>query len=378
MSKIDELIQQLCPNGIEYKNLGNICKILTGGDTPNDYIKGQLSPSYDYPYPIYSNGKDTYGYAKTYRIDKDAVTISSIGNVGFVSFRNAYFTPIIRLKVLIPFSELLNTKYLYYALSMVNFVGTNSSLSSMKADDVKKYIIPIPPLEIQEEIVRILDNFSKLETELETELEARNKQYEHYREKLLSFEGKDVEWKTLGEVCISITAGGDLPRKYIKNQKIPSIEFPYPIFANSTESKGLYGFTDNYTIASCAVTIAARGAKVGFHLVREPYFTPIVRLIVLIPNLSLINTKYLNFALDITPISGTKGAIPQLIVPAVKTIMIPIPTLSEQQRIVEILEKFDSLVNDISIGLPAEIQARRKQYEYYREKLLSFKGINNV
>ncbi|MDD4738227.1 MAG: restriction endonuclease subunit S, partial [Candidatus Pacebacteria bacterium] len=124
-----------------------------------------------------------------------------------------------------------------------------------------------------------------------------------------------------------------------------------------------------------AVTISARGT-IGFHIIRKPNFTPIVRLITLIPDNKQIITKFLNYALDITEIGHSGGSIPQLTTPNVKKIKIPIPSISEQERIVVILDKFDALVNDISIGLPAELNARRKQYEYYREKLLTFKEKN--
>ena len=379
MNKIDELIQQLCPNGVVYMDLGDVVNILDNLRKPiskSNREKGK--------YPYYgANGIQDYVrgfiFDGTFLLMGEDGSVINNDNSPILNWATGKIWVNNHAHVLSERKNVALLRFIYYYLSTIDVsLIVHGTPPKINQANLRSIIIPIPPLEIQEEIVRILDNFTKLEAELEAELEARNKQYEYYRNKLLSFEGKDVEWKSLGEICISITAGGDLPRKYTKNQKIPSIEFPYPIFANSTESKGLYGFTDNYTIDSCAVTIAARGAKVGFHLIREPYFTPIVRLIVLIPNLSIIATKYLNFALDITPISGTKGSIPQLIVPAVKKIIIPVPTLSEQQRIVEILEKFDSLVNNISVGLPAEIEARRKQYEYYRGKLLSFKEINNV
>jgi len=190
-SKIEKMIVDLCPNGVEFKKLGEVCEVKTGGDTPMNYKKGQLEPSDEFPYPIYSNGIETYGYSSTYKIDRDAVTISSIGNVGFVAYRKAKFTPIIRLKVLIPKTDLLDIKFLFYVVSIINFVGTNASLSSMKADDVKKYKIPFPPLQVQKEIVTMLNKFSELEAGLEAEVDARKKQYAHYRSKLLMF--KDIE-----------------------------------------------------------------------------------------------------------------------------------------------------------------------------------------
>jgi type I restriction enzyme S subunit len=215
--------------------------------------------------------------------------------------------------------------------------------------------------------------------ELTAELTARKKQYNYYRDQLLTFEDGEVEWKTLGEVCRSISAGGDVPKNCAKGQTQPTLTCPYPVFANAVEDKGLYGYTDGYKVDSDAVTISARGAKVGYHTVREANFTPIIRLIVLVPDKNVISTKYLDYALNMTPIDGDKGGIPQLTVPTVKKIAIPVPfasntkkSLAEQFRIVSILDKFDSLTNSITEGLPREIELRQKQYEYYRDLLLSF------
>lgn len=377
MSKIDELVQAYCPDGVKYHTLDEMCVIKVGGDTPAKYHKGQKAPSDEYPYPIYSNGTETYGYSNSWKIDKEAVTISSIGNVGWVAFREAFFTPIIRLKVLIPKDTTkLDTKYLFYITSVQSIIGTNSSLSSINANDVKRLKIPIPPLEVQKEIVNILDKFTQLEAELSAELDARRKQYEYYRSQLLTFddESEDVRWLTLEDVCTTISAGGDLPKNYKKGQAEPSGEYPYPIYSNGSDDKALYGYTDGYKIDKEAVTISARGT-IGFHAIRQPNFTPIVRLITLIPNHSILTPKYLNYALDITEIGHSGGSIPQLTVPNVKKIKIPIPSIAEQDRITSLLDKFDTLSNSISEGLPAEINARRKQYEYYRTKLLTFQEL---
>ena len=186
--------------------------------------------------------------------------------------------------------------------------------------------------------------------------------------------GGGIKFMQLSEVCKTICAGGDLPINYVKN-KTPTVEYPYPIYSNGTGESALYGYSDTYKIGEDAVSISARGT-IGYHTIRNANFTPIVRLITLIPNEKYITVKYLNYVLDITNIisSGGKlgGGIPQLTVPNVKKLTIPVPPLEEQERIVSILDKFDALVNNISIGLPAEINARRQQYEYYRDKLLTF------
>ena len=255
--------------------------------------------------------------------------------------------------------------------------------TNLRKDQILGVKIPIPcpenpkkSLAIQAEIVRILDTFTALTAELTAaltaELSDRKKQYNYYRDRLLTFEKGEVEWKKLGEICSSISAGGDLPKNFVKGQVDPTDEFPYPIYANATGDNGLYGFTDGYKIESDAVTISARGAKIGYHAVREGKFTPIIRLITLVPNKNVVLTKYLNYILDMTPIGGTDGGIPQLTVPTVKKISIPHPSLEEQVRIVAILDKFDTFTHSISEGLPREIALRRKQYEYYRDLLLTF------
>ena len=176
-----------------------------------------------------------------------------------------------------------------------------------------------------------------------------------------------VEFKELGEVCLSISAGGYLPEKYRKGQVAPTDEFPYPIYSNGTNEKALYGYTDSYKINDEAVTISARGT-IGYHTVRKEKFTPIVRLITLIPNTKLISSKFLSYTLDITEIGSSGGSIPQLTVPNVKPIKIPLPPLAIQEEIVKILNSFTGLEAE----LEAELETRKKQYEHYRERLLTF------
>ena len=294
--------------------------------------------------------------------------------------------------VIKPIHKVVDSRYLTHLLNSQEIVKeyskkiVGSPVVSLPMGELKKLQIPIPcpenpekSLEIQAEIVRILDTFTELTAELTTELTARKKQYNYYRDQLLSAENDGVEWKTLEHLCASISAGGDVPKNSSKGQIQPTDEHPYPIYANATGEKGLYGFTDDYKIDSDAVTIAARGAKVGYHTVREAKFTPIIRLIVLIANKNLISTRYLNYILDMTLIGGTEGGIPQLTVPMVKKLTVPIPfpnnpkkSLAEQARIVAILDKFDTLTSSISEGLPREIALRQQQYEYYRDLLLSF------
>ena len=183
---------------VEWMALGNVCDVFTGGEAPKNHIKGLL-PTSVCRYPIYGNGVDVYGYTDSYRISQDAVTISSIGaNTGTIYFRKAFFTPIIRLKVVIPKCNRLLPKYIFYYLSSQIINSKKSGVPNMNASDVKRLVIPIPcrdnpekSLAIQSEIARILDKFDTLTHSisegLPREIELRKKQYEYYRDLLLSF-----------------------------------------------------------------------------------------------------------------------------------------------------------------------------------------------
>ena len=378
MSKLEKLIKELCPDGVEYKKVGDICEVITGGEAPKNSIKGK-KPIGEYIYPIFSNGigeNSIWGFTKSYRIDRWAVTFSSIGTIGYPTLREPFFTPIIRLKVIYPKDEkILNISFLKYVLEIVEFKKQKSSVPNINANMIKNITIPIPPLEVQREIVRILDNFSSLTSELTTnltaELTARKKQYEYYRNHLLTYDDS-VKVQTLGEVC-NISAGGDAPKEAMTKEMTE--KFYIPIISNGIRENALYGYTNIAKINTPAVTIAARGT-IGYAEYRDyPYF-PIIRLLSAIPkDTSVVDTKYLYYCLQGKQYSVPMGGIPQLTAPELKKVKIPVPNIEEQQKIVDILDRFDSLCNSISEGLPAEIEARKKQYEYYRDKLLSFKKL---
>ena len=269
----------------------------------------------------------------------------------------------------------VDSRFIYYYLQTVNFVpfltgGDRAKLTKAKLLEIQ---IPLPPLSVQQEIVRILDKFTQLEAELEAELDCRKRQYEYYRNKLLTFneieELTKVEWKTLEEV-FEIIAGGDIPKDALS--EIETNEYNIPILSNGINEKAIYGWTNISKINKPSLTISARGT-IGWASYREQPFFPIVRLLVLTPLIE-INLRYAyHFMKSIeNDYKVPKVGIPQLTKPMIKHLKIPLPPLSEQQRIATILDKFDTLVNSISEGLPKEIALRRKQYEYYRERLLSF------
>ncbi|ELH8887697.1 restriction endonuclease subunit S [Vibrio cholerae] len=287
------------------------------------------------------------------------------------------------------FKSSLDPKYVSYYLrtnlfkEQIRRSVSSGKISSINAKGLGKATIPIPcpdnpekSLAIQAEIVRILDAFTAMTAELTAELNMRKKQYNYYRDQLLSFEEGEVEWKTLGEV-FNIFAGGDKPKDAFSEEETD--EFNVPILSNGIGLKSLYGWTNIPKITEPSLTVSARGT-IGWTSYRDRPFFPIIRLLVLTPKIG-VNTKYAYYYMKTiennypVPPAG----IPQLTKPMIENVQFPIPypndperSQAEQARIVAILDKFDALTNSITEGLPREIELRQKQYEYYRDLLLSF------
>ncbi|HBX7972204.1 TPA: restriction endonuclease subunit S [Klebsiella pneumoniae] len=388
MSALSYLEKLLNGVDVEWVALGSIADIGTGSSNRQD-------ESDNGTYPFFVRSKNILK-SDTFEFDEVAIVIPGEGGVGdifhYVEGKYALHQRAYRISIQ---SNSLITKFVYHFMlsSFKQYIlmkSVGATAISIRKPMLEGFQVPIPcpdqpekSLAIQSEIVWILDKFTALTAELTAELTMRKKQYNYYRDQLLSLEEDEIEWKALDDVCAFISAGGDVPENSVKGQVKPTNEYPYPIYANATDEKGLYGYTDSYKIDSDAVTISARGAKVGYHTVRDAKFTPIIRLIVLVANKNLVRTRYLNYVLDMTAIGGTDGGIPQLTVPMVKKITVPIPfasnpnrSLAEQDRIIAILDKFEILTNSISEGLPREINLRQKQYEYYRDLLLSFPKSN--
>jgi len=371
MSKLEELIQKYCPDGVEYVKIQDVCDVFTGGEVPEDSIKGG-TPQEGMVYPIWGNGKEVYGYATTYKISQDAVCVSSIGaNTGDVFFHKAYFTPIIRLKVLIPKDERLSVRFLYYALSSVDFEVKKSSVPNMNANEVKQKVIPLPPLPIQEEIVRILDIFTELQAELQVEQQKREQQYDYYQDLLLN-KSQFSHLVSIGDIC-------DIKKGNTPIQKAKEGVYPLVVTTMERRSSDSYQFNAN---AVCIPLISSRGhgvASLNHVYYQEGKFALGNILCAVIPHdEKVMKAKflyyYLEYAKDYTLVPLMKGgANVSMHCSDIEKVRIPLPSLDEQERIITILDKFDTLTNDITTGLPAEIEKRKQQYEFYRDSLLSFR-----
>ena len=375
MNKIERMLQELCPEGVRYLSLGECIEIYTG----IQFNKRDMSEVGTYP--VLNGGINPSGFTEKYNEEKDTITISQGGaSAGYVNWMDCKFWAGAHCFVVKPNNDILNNRYLYFLLKnseqILMQAKHGAGIPGLNRDKVKNLIMPIPPLPIQEEIVRILDHFTELTAELQAELQARQEQYEYYRNKLLTFTKigggtQSVTWMKMSEIC-SVYTGGEMPKSSIVSDVKTGL-YKYPIYANG---KDVYGYSDSYRIKDDAVCISSIGANAGTVFFKKGCFTPIIRLKVIVPITNMVNTKYLYYAVSTLRIKTKgNGGIPNINANDIKKLLVPIPSFSEQQRIVSILDKFETLVNDLSQGLPAEIAAVQEQYEYYRNKLLTFKRI---
>lgn len=383
MNNIEELIAELCPEGVEIKELGELCERIVSGKNSQRVEDGK--------FPVYGS-TGIIGHTNAYIFDKECLLIARVGaNAGFVHRGKGKFDVSDNTLIVKP-KEVYNLSFAYYQLTFLglNKLAKGGGQPLITAGNIKKILIPIPPLPIQQEIVNILDKFTALQTELQAELQARRAQYEYYRNELLNFEGKEVEWAEIEKVFH--IRNGYTPSKakveFWTNGTIPwfrmdDIRTNGHILSDSIQHitpeavKGNKLFPSNSIIVSTSATIGEHALLTVDSLANQR-FTYLTRKENYVHKLDIKFFFYYMFILDEwckinINISGFAGVD----MPKFRKYKIPIPPLAEQERIAAILDKFDKLVNDKSVGLPVEIQARRKQYEYYRGKLLDFKSISN-
>ena len=386
MSKIDELIKQYCPNGVEYKELGKVCNIEKGEQLNKNSLRENGE------FPVMNGGISPSGYWNEYNTESNTIIISQGGaSAGYTQFMTVKFWAGAHCYIVKP-KEIFN-KYLYYFIkNSQNILMSNqygAGIPALNKKTLEALRIPVPPIPVQEEIVKVLDAFTALEAELEAELEARKRQYEYYRNKLLTFHqtttgGGRIRFMQLGDVCKIYDGTHTTPKYTDTGIKFVSVENISDLFATKK-----YISVDDYmkykvhpekddvfmtrigSIGTCAIVD------------KEEDLAYYVSLALIRPNKNMVLSKYVKHIIESG--HGKREISKRTLVNAVPIkinlgeigkIVLPIPPLEEQERIVAILDKFDSLVNDISEGLPAELNARRQQYEYYRNKLLTFTEMN--
>ena len=386
MTRLADLIEELCPDGVEYKPLGEVAELKRG----QSITKKSITPG---DIPVIAGGrKPAYFTSSANRTGMTIVVAGSGAYAGFVSY---WDQPIF---VSDAFSVKVNEKILVPRFTYHWVCGKQKELYSLKSGggvphvypkDVAKFKCPIPPLEVQCEIVRILDQFTTLEVELEVELEARRVQYEYYRNQLLSYDALasrgPVEWLKLGEVG-EFVRGSGLQKSDFVDEGLPCIHYgqihtrfgiaadeavanisvmQFHRLKHANHGDLLIATTseDDEAVGKATVWLGQEEVAIGgdmfiFRHVLEPKYV------------SYFFASSLFGDQKRPYITGTK--VRRISEKGLSRIRIPVPSIEEQRRIADVLDRFDALVNDISSGLPAEIAARRTQYEYYRDRLLSF------
>lgn len=377
MNKIEQMLQALCPNGVRYLSLGECIEIYTG----IQFNKRDMSEVGTYP--VLNGGINPSGFSEKYNEEKDTITISQGGaSAGYVNWMDCKFWAGAHCFVVKPDNDILNNRYLYFLLKNSEQVlmqaKHGAGIPGLNRDKVKNLIMPIPPLPIQEEIVRILDHFTELTASLQAELQAQQEQYEYYRNKLLTFTKigggtQSVTWMKMSEIC-NLQRGKVYSKEYLRdNQGI------YPVYSSQTINNGELGRISTYDFDGTYLTWTTDGAYAGTIFKRKGKFsiTNVCGIISMKSDLVTMDFLYYWLSLKAKEYVYSGMGNPKLMSNQVEKILVPIPVLSEQQRIVGILDKFETLVNDLSQGLPAEIAAVQEQYEYYRNKLLTFNRIQS-
>lgn len=408
MNKLEQLINEFCPEGVEYKALGELGEFYSGlnGKSKDDFNNGNAK--FITYMNVFSN--------PSLKIDiDDKVKIEKNENQNTIQYGDVIFTGSSETPEECGMSSVLTStideklylnsfcfgfrfydeklmvpefsKYVFRSSEIrkqIKRTASGVTRFNISKKKMEKVTIPLPPILVQEEIVRILDKFTELAAELATELAARKQQYEYYKSSLLTF-GNEIEWKSLGDVCI-VQAGGTPSkneRLYWENGNIK--------WLSSTVCKNQKNVDEitNYITEQGLLKSSARMMKANTTLVALVGAT--IGKVAFLPFKAAINQNiagiypindndldpsYIYYACTMLYpkfLEFSSGKLAMANLSFVRNLKIPVPPLEEQQCIVDTLDHFEKLCNDISEGLPAEIEARQKQYEYYRDKLLTFK-----
>lgn len=375
MSKIDELIKRLCPNGVALILMKDVSEIKRGDRITKKNITS------DGDYIVMSGGVNPMGRYSNKNRNANTITISSYGAAGYVNYIEEDFWANDVCLSVFPNEEVLNKKYLYYVLkSKQQYIFDNTTKAipdHIPTRFLEELPIPIPPLEVQSEIVRILDNFTELTANLTAELASREKQYEYYSRSLLSFDERTPRRKLCDIATFTngkgheklIVADG---RFVVVNSKFISTDGAVkkysdvqacPVFVNDILMV-MSDLPNGKALAKCYLVneddIYTLNQRIGgFHVKDE----------------NVVQTKFLYYVLNRNQqLLRYDNGVDQtnLRKNDILDIDIPIPDLKTQKNIIRILDSFSAVCKDTSIGLPAEIEARNRQYEFYRDRLLTF------
>ncbi len=411
MSKLKKLIEELCPEGVEYKPLGEIGTFERG----RRFVKADAVDKDGIPCVHYGELYTHYGlWANEHKsqirsdiqtklrfAEKNDIIIVGAGenniDIGIaVAWLGDYKVAVHDACYI--FKHQQDPKYISYLLrtnsyhQQIKKFVSEGKICSISAESLAKAVLPFPPVPVQQEIVRILDKYIMLETELEAELKAesetRKRQYEHYRNQLFTFasnKSENVKWMSLGDIGMLIKGSGIQKSDFVENG-YPCIHYGqlhtyFGTFADKNKSfinkelynkckKANYGdiliATTSEDVDACCKATAWLGGEIAIsgdaHVLRHNQDPKYIAYFFQTEDFAKQKRKY---AIGVKVVRVNSDNLAKIV--------IPIPPIEEQQRIVSNLERFETLITDLLLGLPAEITARRQQYEYYREKLLTFK-----
>ena len=398
MSRLDELIEELCPDGVEYKSIGELASEIFRGSG----IKREDVTSDGVPCVRYGEIYTTYGIwfdkcVSHTQLDKiqspkyfehgDILFVITGESVEDIAKSTAYVghDKCLAGGDIVVVKHKQDPKYISYALS-TNNARKQKSAGKVKSKvvhssvpSIASIVIPVPPLPVQQEIVRILDSFTELTAELTAELEARKKQYQYYQKKLLSF-GPQVHWTALGEI-----GKVSMCKRIMKNET--SVSGDVPFYKIGTFGKQADAYISKQTFEHYKsefsypkkgdILISAAGT-IGRTVVFDgsPAYFQDSNIVWLANDERYVLNSFLYYWYQTKPWKiSTGGTIARLYNDNIAGAKVPIVPIDEQKKIVNALDRFNAVCNDISCGLPAEIAARQKQYEYYRDKLLNFKQV---
>ena len=371
MSKIFDLINELCPDGVEFMELGGVADIGTGSSNRQDEDSNGK-------YPFYVRSKNILK-SNTFEFDETAIIIPGEGGIGdifhYIDGKYALHQRAYRICV---FCKKVDTKFLYYIMcchfkKYILAKSVGATATSIRKPMLEKFKLPVPPLEVQREIVRILDCFMLLTAELTAELTARKKQYEFYRDFLLSFDelnknGGGCELRMLDEILDYTQPTNFIvdDTRYDDKVGIPVLTAGKSfILGYTNEAFGIYKASEVPAMIFDDFTTAFQWVDFDFKVKSSA-----IKILSNKDN-KATDFKFVYYAMRCIKFEPTNHE--RHWISKYSKIKIPVPQIEVQREIVRILDKFDTLINSISDGLPREIELRRKQYEYYRDLLLNFK-----
>lgn len=377
MSKLQKLIQELCPDGVEYKKIHDVAEVGTGCCNGNEAEEGGI-------YPFFVRSQNVKA-KNDFQYEEEAIIIPGEGGIGdifhYVNGKYALHQRVYRIHFI---DKTINTKFIYYYMksnfkSFILKKAVSATVTSIRKPMIETFEIPVPPLTVQEEIVRILDLFTNLAADLQAELQVRKEQYEYYKQtifKSVSLHYKDFLLKEIATFSQGIQVDPNLQYDTMESGRIRFLRI-VDFVSNNEPYRYIEKPSDKYIKSENELIMIRYGASAAGK-VFMCYSGAIANNMFKINLKPEILPKYVMYYLSQNSIytllnsSGGKSTMPAINFKLVGSIHIPIPPYSEQQCIVSILDTFEALVNDLQQGLPAEIAAVQEQYEYYRNKLLSF------